>query len=126
MSLKTKKQLSPKLKAMVKISESADASIKSEIIRLLLSGPMTIPMLLLNDYKIQTLVARLSELEDEGLIYKIPHKSRDYSFFHVEPDPVRQESRKIEKYREKQKGWIKRGLKMGFLELDEDGIYKFT
>lgn len=76
--------MSKKLEAFKKITPVKE-SIKSHILSMIVNKSMTYPeMLKKTGYKIQTLTARLSDLELEGKIYTID-KGGKYSYFVMTP-----------------------------------------
>lgn len=107
----------PRVQAYLnQLSSGSRATMKAKILDIMTRGPVTIEKLQLYGYKIQTIVARLSDLEDEGLIYKVPNRTKDFSFFHLEENEEKQEERQKEKENEKMQAWAKRGEENGWFQ----------
>ncbi len=77
-------QYSPKIQAYVNQREKGKLeSDKLRIVLLLLDGAKTIESFILSGFKFQTVTARLSDLEDEGIIYKIHYPNEKYSWYYL-------------------------------------------
>ena len=102
-------------KVLIQQTESGNiTSAKAEILNFIIdrdgSNLMHIASLLF--YKESTVAARLSELEDDGLIYiagKLDNGT--HSFWKYEPNPQKRKERARERLRLKYELWKKRGEK---------------
>jgi len=105
------------------IYQITSGKAKSDSAKILLEiskQPLTLGHFILKGWKHQTCSARLSELEDLGLIKKIYNPTNSYSFFQYISDP---EERKELQYRianDKKQKYFAKGLEMGYFKFDEN------
>lgn len=75
----------------------------------------------------KTLSARISDLEDLGLIYKSgTFNDGKHSSYSYEPDPEKQQANRLKRHLEKFEIWKARGLKDFAQHLPEDAIEILT
>lgn len=91
---------------------------KAKIINDLLSGPKTLEHFILMGFKVQTVSARLSDLEDEGIITKTDDEHGSFSWFHLEKDEKKQLSNMRNQALNKQEKWLKRGYSQDYISTD--------
>lgn len=116
----TKKQYPKKIQAYLnQIATGKVISDKARIVEILSRGPATIETFILRGFKIQTISARLSELEDEGVVYKVSDSNKDYSWYRLIENELEQDVAKKNKANEKKTAWFKRGLALGFITSEQ-------
>jgi hypothetical protein len=115
---------SPKIEAYLTQLKSGKAlSDKCKIIYALTDGPKTLEHFVLSGFKIQTISARLSDLEDEGIVFKKADNHGGFSWYYLENDISKQELNRKAKMLEKKLAWLKRGLEIGAITTEEhDGL----
>lgn len=74
--------------------------------------------------RIETASARISELEDEGLIYvSSTYKNSTRSFWRYEPNVQKQKNNRLKRTKMKREAWYKKGMSNGWLYINaEDNI----
>ena len=111
---------SPKIEAYILQKKSGKmSSDKVKIVHLLLDGPKTLEHFVLNGFKIQTCSARLSDLEDEGIVFKKADNHGGFSWYYLENDISKQELNRKAKMLEKKLAWLKRGLEINAISQEE-------
>lgn len=111
---------SPKIEAYLTQLKSGKASSdKAKIVKNLTDGPKTLEHFVLSGFKIQTISARLSDLEDEGIVFKKADNHGGFSWYYLENDISKQELNRKAKVLEKQMAWLKRGLEIGAITNEE-------
>lgn len=114
------------------IYQITSGKAKSDSAKILLEiskQPLTLGHFILKGWKHQTCSARLSELEDLGLIKKIYNPTNSYSFFQYVSDPVERKELQNRIANDKKAKYFAKGLEMGYFELNENGLivnYKFV
>lgn len=113
------------------IYQITSGKAKSDSAKILLEiskQPLTLGHFILKGWKHQTCSARLSELEDLGLIKKIYNPTNSYSFFQYVSDPEERKELQNRIAHDKKAKYFAKGLEMGYFELNENGLivnYKF-
>lgn len=111
---------SPKIEAYLTQLKSGKASSdKAKIVKTLTDGPKTLEHFVLSGFKIQTISARLSDLEDEGIVFKKADNHGGFSWYYLENDISKQELNRKAKMLEKKLAWLKRGLEIGAITSEE-------
>lgn len=104
-------------------------SDRAKILLEISKQPLTIENLVLKGWKIQTASARLSELEEFGMIKKMYNPTNSFSWFKFVSDPQERENLRNQIANNKKAKYFAKGLEMGYFELNENGLivnYKFT
>lgn len=94
------------------------AKDKAKIINDLLNGPKTLEHFILMGFKVQTVSARLSDLEDEGIITKTDDEHGSFSWFHLENNEKNQLKNMRKKAQNKHEKWIKNGYSKGYIDTE--------
>lgn len=106
----------PKIKALIdQVKSGRLRTDRATVLDILMHQPFTLSELRSRlAMSHQTVTARLSELEEMGLIYKAGTRN-GYSIFHHEPDIYRQDIRRKRVNEQKRQRWIKTGQKNGWI-----------
>ena len=107
------------------IYQITSGKAKSDSAKILLEiskQPLTLGHFILKGWKHQTCSARLSELEDLGLIKKIYNPTNSYSFFQYVSDPEERIELQNRIANDKKAKYFAKGLEMGYFELNKKGL----
>jgi chaperonin cofactor prefoldin len=117
---KLSENYSPKINAYLEqIRKGWNIKDKTKIVQMLSDGPKTLEHFVLSGLKIQTASARLSDLEDEGIVYKKADNHGSFSWYYLENDVAKQELNQQAKLLEKKLKWLKCGLNIGAITKEE-------
>lgn len=103
------------------INSGKRESDKIKILRIIKEKPITMENLILLGFKIQTVSARLSELEEMGLIEKIYNPTNSFSWFKFVESEQDQQILRLKIENEKKIRYFTRGLELGYFYFDDNG-----
>ena len=111
-----------KIDALIyQLTSGKSKSDRAKILSHIKQQPLTIEKLVLLGYKIQTVSARLSELEEFGLIKKMYNPSNSFSWFSAITDPQEQEDARKMIANVKKQSYFAKGVEMGYLKFNDNG-----
>lgn len=103
------------------INSGKRESDKVKILRIIKQKPITMENLILLGFKIQTASARLSELEEMGLIEKQYNPTNSFSWFRFVESEEEQKKLRQRIENEKKMKYFTRGLELGYFHFDDNG-----
>jgi DNA-binding transcriptional ArsR family regulator len=99
---------------------------KVKILKIIKQKPSTLEHLTLYGYKIQTASARLSELEEMGLIRKMYNPNNSFSWFTYVENELEQKSLREKIETEKKMRYFAKGIELEYFYFDDNGELKIN
>jgi len=106
---------------LYQITSGKATSDRAKILLHIKQQPLTIEKLVMLGYKIQTVSARLSELEEFGLIKKMYNPTNSFSWFSAITNPQEQEDARNMIANIKKTKYFATGIEKGYFYWDENG-----